>query len=83
MRWHLAIHHPEHQPRFEWFDETRQAWFACEAALATLEAEGFVRREFDAVEYGVRWLGRLVRGASEATVELVRVDQADTADVEG
>jgi hypothetical protein len=80
MGWNLAVHHPEHGPRIECFEEASQAWLACEAALAMLEAEGFVRHEFDVVEYGVRWLGRLVRGASEATVELARVDAAHSAD---
>jgi hypothetical protein len=78
MGWKLAVHHPQHGPRIEWFEETRQAWLACEAAMAMLEAEGFVRREFEAVEYGVLWLGRLVRGASYAPVELARVDAADS-----
>ena len=80
MGWNLAVDHPEHGRRFDWFEEASQAWLACEAALAMLEAEGFVRHEFDVVEYGVRWLGRLVQGASEATVELARVDTADIAD---
>ena len=80
MRWELEVDHPEHGPRVEWFEEASPAWHACEAALAMLDAEGFVRCEFEVVEDGVRGLGRLMRGASEATVQLARVNAEGIAD---
>ena len=51
-----------------------EAWEAYDAAIAALEADGFVRRGMESVRYGASATQRLVGDASEVTVQLDRVN---------
>lgn len=74
MRWRLTVNYSDGVTRSHQYSWPAEAWEAYDAAIAALEADGFVRRGMECVRYGASATQRLVGDASEVTVHLDRVN---------
>ncbi len=80
MRWRLTVNHSGVGTTSHKYSWPAEAWEAYDAAIAALEADGFVRSGVESVRYGVSAMQRLIRDASEVTVHVERTDVSLAAD---